>query len=552
MTKEKIRAHGLGFGYSYEGIEPIGTTSKIGLIILAAVGIGCCIGFQFTKRKKKNNTDQDIRKNIAETQTKVEIDNAHTENEIKKMQVASEIKIQERKAMYELNRDFHLESQKGNSASKPKMSQHAWIVKHHSEYPMPDYSAIPLLDQILAGCPDGYQDAMILHLLTLFGGLCYSRVRAIFLDNKMHSPSLLTIIEGVSGSGKGIFDTIYKELFQRNIESDRKKLENDNLGQIIQTAGINVSASKYMDILASNKGVHIYAMETEISAVKKAFSKKGGIDSMYFRKAFDNDYVYQNNKSKDSAKGLYPVFFNCTITGTPKAIDSLINEEEVEGGTARRICFSVIPELGANSPTLELPEALELEGIRNKIDEWRSAYCFYHDSDKGDIPCAEYTIDLDYVNKALDNWNHQQYARFIKDEVAERNQVRNGIACVAFHCAIVLHMLAGNPSSKQKKKRKTVKELSIYIANYCMERYITRYAKTGNASQTADDVASNDPSPIQKKRKLTIEEIEQWYNVKGTLDENGKKIGYGTIAKKLGVTKDEVRNAFKRYENAKF
>ena len=78
-------------------------------------------------------------------------------------------------------------------------------------------------------------------------------------------------------------------MFHRILESDRNKLKLEGCKQIIQTAGINVSASKFMDILAFNQGVHIYAMETELVKVYEAFSRKGGLEFSYLRNAFDND-----------------------------------------------------------------------------------------------------------------------------------------------------------------------------------------------------------------------------------------------------------------------
>ncbi|MCS3209901.1 hypothetical protein NXX20_18410 [Bacteroides stercoris] len=47
---------------------------------------------------------------------------------------------------------------------------------------------------------------------------------------------------------------------------------------------------------------------------------------------------------------------------------------------------------------------------------------------------------------------------------------------------------------------------------------------------------------------MTLEEAKYWYSLRGTVDEQGKKIGLGYIARKLGTTKDEVRNTLNRYE----
>ena len=122
--------------------------------------------------------------------------------------------------------------------------------------------------------------------------------------------------------------------------------------------------------------------------------------------------------------------------------------------------------------------------------------------------------------------------------------MRNSIACIAFHCAIVLHMMAGNPDATQTEKLNCIKRFTIYIANYCMERYLSKFSKDYNISpQIATNNISDNLTAQQTKQKLSDEEIEFWYY------QRSKEMGYGRIAKILGTTKDVVRNAFKKYEN---
>ena len=124
------------------------------------------------------------------------------------------------------------------------------------------------------------------------------------------------------------------------------------------------------------------------------------------------------------------------------------------------------------------------------------------------------------------------------------------MANIAHHCAIVLHMLAGEPKPKDIRLRRTVKELAIYIANYCMERYLSKFTNYGLKAQVNEASADNTTpaTSAPEHRPLTQEEIDEWYYLRGTLDENGKVIGYGTIGKKLGVDKFSVYNSFNKYE----
>lgn len=516
---------------------------------------------------KQNATEQDIYKIVKECELRTTYDNNHTQNLIKIddnktankidiLQAETDEKIRDRHdATNEVVRKRELFLKQNHKfgiggmikAVDETLLQYKlsdWIKQFHSKYAMPTYKGIPLLREILDGCPDDYRDAMTLHLLTALGGMCFSKVRAQY-GEIVHSPSLLTVIEGKQGSGKGKFNLVYKKLFQRVIEQDREKLANENPNQIIQTTGINISAAKFIDMLAANKGVHLYAIETEIAKIRESSYRKSCLSSLEFRKAFDNDEIDQNNKNRTATQGRYPIYLNCTLTGTPQAINRFFNEKEVEGGTARRFCFAVIPEIGAISPSLHLPTDDKLETIRDLIDKWRSTYCFYHDPDKGDTPCPEHKIKLDYVVEVLEEWSKYQYKLSEAEHVSQRNELRNSITTIAFRCAMVLHMLLGEPKSNKIKERKNVKQFAVYIADYCMERYLTKFIPGYYHTSTNE---ANTEQSTQKKQKPTWEDIEYWYPLRGTTGIDGKKIGYGTIAKYLGINKDDVRNAFKRYE----
>lgn len=509
--------------------------------------------------KKKEGTKNDVKKMRVNSKLKMSEDNNHTnnvidiannecDNMIRYKRVETDEKIRVYKELWKFQREYSIKGSTTDEQSQNESSINCWIKNFHSIFKMPGYVNIPLLKQVLDGCPEGFKEAMLFHLLTMTGALCFSRVRAKY-NGDLHAPNLMTVVEGKQGSGKSRFDLIYKKLFSRIIEQDRIKTRKDIPGNIKQTVGINITNSKFIDMLAENGKVHLYAIETELSRLLEV-SRSGRIGFIEFRKAFDNEDIEQFNKSKKSTQGRYPVYLNCTLTGTPTAVSNAFNSKEVNEGSARRFCFTVIPEPGAHSEKIQFPEGEELEIIRDKIDEWRSKYCFHHDPVKGDIPCDEYVVDLDYVAEDLEDWIKAQYQIYLKDKVEKRNEIRFGIAAVAFHCAIVLHMLAGNPDANQRLARKNVKQLTLYIADYCMERYLTRFVpdyRMDSANITDDQ--QNSRCSEQKKRHLTLEEILQWYPKRGMIGDDGKPIGYGTIAKHLGLQdKNIVRNAFKRYE----
>lgn len=497
----------------------------------------------------KASCQNKIEEGHAASQDTMAVDNNRTENEIRKAQAQSKIRMEELKLRMEIDvtrRTMYAKAPLSTNANE--LSQREWIKNFRKDHEFPDLTNFQILPDILKGTPDGYEDAMLTHLLAMFGGLCFSRVRAKFVDKTIQAPNIQTIIVGESGSGKGKFKNVYSQLFKRIIDSDRKKLGlNDK--HIIQMVGLQVSEAKFFEILAQNGGVHMYSMEEELQEIAQVFGKNGKLDYNILRKAFDNGDVFKDNLAKRGVKGSFPVYYNYTFTGTPGALKSFISEREKEGGTARRHIIAPIPELGLFPAMLFLPEGVQLEEIRDQIDAWRGKYCFTTDTNGEDIPCHEYHIDLRYLFDALDEWTENQRIMSAMGGEPERMAMSNSMAAISFHCAIVLHMLAGEPDSNERSKRRAVKEATLYLADYCMERYITIFGKPVANTEPGDgraNVSFSNEGPV--KRRLTDEELQEWYPLHGTLDADGKMIGYGYIANALNVDKDSVRNSLKRYE----
>ena len=512
--------------------------------------------------QSKSSAEQDIRvadsksaNSINEhheaSQDRMTEDNNKTDNDIRLEQAKSEIRMEERRQIAEM-RQAAKEST-ANVPAKDSVSLKEWINRFHARHPMPDYSSIQFLASVLDGCPPGYEDAMMMGLLSELGALCFSKVRAQYLDNKGHSPNIQVVVEGEHGSGKGKIVDLYERIFSKVIDADNEKLYRpDATNVIVQTAGINISRAMFYEIMANNQEVHIFVLESESSTVLDTFKKANGLSFDFLRKAFNNETIYQNNMMKCSVRGSFRVFFNYIFTGTPEAIAELFNSNEVEGGTASRICFAIIPEVDRLTPFMTFPCGGKLVNMQDQIDAWRKKYCF-ETVDGNDKACQEYEIDLSYVCEALQDWLDEQYNLSEQEGVKERKGERMRMAAIAFHCAIVLHMLAGEPQPNDRKLRKTVKDLTIYIANYCMERYLTKFSdylpQIPVNETSADETRPANSKP--ERRPLTQEELREWYYQRGNYDDDGNVIGYGYIAKQLGVNIDSVKYSFKKYKKNK-
>lgn len=438
--------------------------------------------------------------------------------------------------------------------------------KEWSEWFLDEFGSLPELPPILQfvveRSPAGYEVAMTVTLLCAFAALCFSKVRSKYLDGKVHAPNLLVLVESNWGVGKDKFMTALNALFKRLIDRDKEKYSSSDEGKIIQWAGISATESKFIDILANNGEVHVLMVSSEVLAVVNNMRKQNGMNAEYFRKAFDNGEVYRANKTKD-IQGLFRVFMNCILTGT-KGDTNMFSSKDVEGGTASRICWLEIPDSGRYLEALIIEDGEELEKYRDQIYEWNRLYCYAHDELSGcDIPAEEHFIDLGYVNDAIKSWIDLQWLRANADPSDPRVGARGRMGAIAFHLAMVIHMLFGCPGAEMAQTRRKVVDLTIYLANYCMERFLHKFGdiqkvqrELNNQAERVENTTTIDKEPQQSSpqpdeknycgglSKSTVKKMFEMY-IPG-------KVGYGTIAKYFGLPgengQQKVKRAIKKYK----
>lgn len=556
-NKDYVSVKGpFGVGYSGE-VNNMGKVGKcalgIGLGASSLYLVANCVKRAYNCFFENKNKDADHRRKMEEMQFnhQAKMEEATHKSNLKKEEMNLEQEHwREKHAKQEVS---SVDSDAGQSSvaecdEEPEVQQ-MWLENFQKKYPMPKLFGV--LDTIINGvCPIGYESSMLLHLLCMLASMCFSKVRSKYRDGILHAPNLQVVIEGVSGGGKGKFETIYKLLFARIIEADREKLNRseDEKGYtpIVQTAGIGLSGAKLVDVMADNQGTHTYIFSSEIYAVVLDLKKDKGLTFNHFRLAFENGDLYNNNKDKKSKKGSFPIFLNYTFTGTPADAEEFI-KNQVAGGSASRISWDVIPECGREIPNLDLPSETELEKIRDQIDEWRALYCF-QTVDGEDKAQAETIIDLDYVKDALEVWVNEQYDLADREKNPARASKRTRMGTMAFHYAIPIAMIYGNPSAKEHAKRKAVVELVIYIANLCMERYLHKFAdcekNQHNEAMEAEMVKSGafETQYSEARREFTEDDVREWVRLKQEED-----MSYMEIADKFKTTKDVVSGRIRRY-----
>lgn len=435
-----------------------------------------------------------------------------------------------------------------------------WIEAFKERFTMP--ALPPFIARIMEGVPTGYEEAMLLHLCSMLGAMCFSKVRALYSDGIIHAANLQVVVEGNWGTGKAKFEQLFKELFSRIIDRCKEKIDimSERFYEghyIVQTTGIGTSMTKYVDILAENQNCHMYIFNSEIRALFYDLKKGNGLNFDFLRKAFENGDVCRNNKAKESKNGLFSIFLNYTFTGTPKDINTSFRKE-LEGGTLSRIAWTCIPEQGRETSKLQLPKGDEMEALKDQIDEWAKTYCFYNLSKNEEIAVDDINIDLRYVCEELDEWNKSQYDLSVEENNPARKDVRLRMAAIAFHCAIVLHMLYDNPAPSNWQKRKQVADLTIFIANYCIERFLHKFGKEQNEQRKENQKAemidkesrSSNTSNSSGPKQAKITDIAELKRLHDMLDDKKEhRFGWDTLAKLSGMKPSTVRKKIRDYED---
>lgn len=459
------------------------------------------------------------------------------------------------------NDDDGINPENDGNEDEEQEDKTTWLEKFKSQFTMPELP--PFLAKIMSGVPQGYEEAMLLHMLAMLGAMCFSKVRSVYLDGIAHAANLQVVVEGNWGTGKAKFEQLFKVLFGRILSSCKNKIDllsdpDNRIPLIVQTTGIGTSMSKYVDILADNQGCHMYIFNSEVRALFYDLKKGNGLNFDFLRKAFENGDVCRNNKARDSKNGIFPIYLNYTLTGTPADINTSF-KKELEGGTLSRIAWTCIPEAGRYPGILRLPEGNELEALKDQIDDWTEAYCYQRIPCEGDEAVGEVNVDLDYVCKALEDWNDRQFQLAEEEKNPARKDVRMRMAAIAFHCSIVIHMLYDNPAPANWQKRQKVVDLTLFIADYCIERFLHKFGKAQNlqrrANKEAEYVEDDTPQAEQKgnsssssgSKKITdIAELKRLHDQK---DAGGQSLyGWDTLAGMSGMSPSTVRKKIKAYE----
>lgn len=350
--------------------------------------------------------------------------------------------------------------------------------------------------------PDDFKKPVTLCQLPILGALG-SRLRATYLDGKVHSPSFQVSLEAPQASGKSFLVRLVECELAHMMQSDEAqrelekayqekvaemkllniKINVDNkdeiLGQkpkgIIRYLPATISITKMLQRMEAAQGLHCFSLSEEIDTVRKAYKKGFSNLSEMLRVAFDNGLYGQDYASDQSWSGNVALYYNTLFSGTPKAMCRFY--PDVEDGLVSRVLFVTLPDqFGKPMPVWGTftPEQQRIVDIGlTRLSEI---------SLQGNEVQPEHMMRLNWLNKTLDLWIKAQQAEAVRENDRTRDTFCRRAAVVGFRAGMLAWYLWEEKNTPTI--RKNVSNFAVWVANCMLNQHILRF----NVSSTHSNV----------------------------------------------------------------
>ena len=381
-------------------------------------------------------------------------------------------------------------------------------------FPLP-----PLIRQIASTAPPDFVAASILCQLPLLGTLG-SKLRARYLDGRMHSPSFQVSLEAPQASGKSfmtrIAETLMAPVLNRDAEERQKeqeyaeklaelkvtnvKLTPENrqelLGQkpkgIIRYVPATISITKLLQRLDNARGLHLFALAEEIDTVTKAFKRGFSSYGDLLRVAFDNGLYGQDYASAESFSGMVTAYYNTLFSGTPKAMRRFY--PDVEDGLVSRVCFVMLPDqFGKPMPVWGELKEKDMEEVKRQLDRLDKV------SLVDNTVQPDHVMDLTFLNRDLKKWLSEQQEEAVRTNDRTRDVFCRRSAVVGFRAGMLAWFLYGEKDSPVNRRRTIA--FARWVANQMLTQHLLRFeiCGTGSNANRWEDVFSQMPDEFNRE-----------------------------------------------------
>ena len=342
----------------------------------------------------------------------------------------------------------------------------------------------PLFREFVRTCPPDFKAVQLVSMLPVVGALC-THIRSTYLDGNEQSPSFITVVTAPQASGKSFARNMYNSLTARIQAQDAtnraieeayrqelKKAKNakeqpEDPRPCIRLLPPSVSVAKLLQRLDYAGGRHLLTFAEEIDTLTK--SNRSGTwaqKSDIYRNAFDNAEYGQDYMSDASYSTITRVYYNLLVLGTPRAVGRFFND--VEDGLVSRVLFAEIPDqAGKRMPKFgKFTASAEkrVDGLVERLMEMKDHY------------------DLDYLNKAIDEWLEQRRLDYLRTQNMALEIFRRRAAVIGFRAGMVAaacYEAAKFVDEEQNASRsvRRVKSFALWVANYALTALLSRFGE---------------------------------------------------------------------------
>lgn len=353
--------------------------------------------------------------------------------------------------------------------------------------PMP-----PIFKQLVQSAPQDFKAATALCMLPMLGTVG-SKLRAVYLDGNMHSPSFQVSLEAPQASGKNFMGRLadrclapVKELdaverkreeaymnelkLLRQTSSKLSKKDREQLGEeptpLVRNLSPIISITKSLMRMNNAQGLHCFSFAPEIDTVYKAFGRGFSNLSDMLRCAFDNAEYGQDYASDTSFSGMVKLYYNTLFSGTPKAMRRFY--PDVENGLVSRVLFITIPDQFGK----ELPVWGKLSESENQV--LNEALARLNEvSIKDGIVQEDYVMDMGFLNARMQRWLKAQRELAVRTNDRTRDTFCRRAAVVGFRAGMLAWFLWGESAEKAVQYR--VNKFAVWVANSMLLQHLLRF-----------------------------------------------------------------------------
>lgn len=358
----------------------------------------------------------------------------------------------------------------------------------------------PLFRQWWEVSPDDFKVPVTLCQLPILGALG-SRLRAKYLDGKIHSPSFQVSLEAPQASGKSFLVRLVENELAQMMESDEAererereyrdkigemkllniKINADNkdeiLGQrpdaIIRYLPATISVTMLLKRMYNAKGLHCFALAEEVDTVYRAYKRGFSNLSELLRVSFDNGLYGQDYASENSWSGNVQLYYNTLFSGTPKAMRRFY--PDVEDGLVSRVLFVTLPDQFGKP----MPVWGEMTQEQKRICDIALTRLNEISIQNGEVQ-PEHMMKMAWLNKAMDAWVKSQQVEAVRTDDRTRDIFCRRSAVVGFRAGMLAWFLWEEKNTPTI--RRNVAMFATWVANCMLNQHLLRFNIQGTGS----------------------------------------------------------------------